>query len=569
MRAGSSEKGKKPARGDGEKPAVGKAKRVLILHPILFAVVPILALCAHNAGQVYVSAVVRPLAVMVALALALMGLLGIVLRNRRKAGVLVSLGFLLFFSFGHLRAALGEWGWGVLGVNIGPAKVAVLMMGLAFIGCAYFSLKTRRDLRRLTNGLNVAACCLVLAAVVRVGLCWVKARAAEADGGKRQTAAAAATEAGGRAELPHIYYIILDSYARADVLRDVYQHDNSVFVDYLTRKGFYVARKSRSNYCHTDLSLPSSLNLAYHDKLVERIGAECGSREPLRKLLQKSRVVSLLKEHGYTIVSFPGGCSCQELKKADVRVYCGLYLNEFESGLLDMTPIPALLSKLTNVRPYTLYLFALQRKRISYAFDHLADVCERESPVFVFAHVMSPHPPFVFGPRGEAVNPKEEFWEAERDEFRESSREVYLNGYRDQLVHINTRVRPLVEKILARSARPVIIILQADHGSRGFFHWSDPEKVNFKEAFGILNAIYLPDKARVPLYEEMTPVNTFRLIFNAYLGTNLKRLKDESYYSTYTRPYKFLNVTEKVEWSPMKGRAGGSPLPCVTGRFRP
>jgi hypothetical protein len=41
-------------------------------------------------------------------------------------------------------------------------------------------------------------------------------------------------------------------------------------------------------------------------------------------------------------------------------------------------------------------------------------------------------------------------------------------------------------------------------------------------------------------------VNTFRLIFNQYLGTDLTLLEDESYYSSWTRPYQFFNVTDKV-----------------------
>jgi hypothetical protein len=48
------------------------------------------------------------------------------------------------------------------------------------------------------------------------------------------------------------------------------------------------------------------------------------------------------------------------------------------------------------------------------------------------------------------------------------------------------------------------------------------------------------------LYEEITPVNTFRLIFNAYLGTDLELLEDRSYYSTWAHPYRFVDVTDEV-----------------------
>ena len=62
----------------------------------------------------------------------------------------------------------------------------------------------------------------------------------------------------------------------------------------------------------------------------------------------------------------------------------------------------------------------------------------------------------------------------------------------------------------------------------------------------ILNAYLLPGEVYDNLYQDITPVNTFRLIFNQYLGTDLEILKDESYYSTRARPYLFINVTDEV-----------------------
>jgi hypothetical protein len=48
---------------------------------------------------------------------------------------------------------------------------------------------------------------------------------------------------------PDIYYVILDGYARADILDELYGYDNSRFLDYLERHGFFVAETSHSNYC--------------------------------------------------------------------------------------------------------------------------------------------------------------------------------------------------------------------------------------------------------------------------------------------------------------------------------
>ncbi len=66
-----------------------------------------------------------------------------------------------------------------------------------------------------------------------------------------------------------------------------------------------------------------------------------------------------------------------------------------------------------------------------------------------------------------------------------------------------------------------------------------------RQKFGILNAIYFPDRGYNDLYEDLTPINTFRIIFNRYFGQNFPLLPDTSY-SHYSRDdlYSFFDVTE-------------------------
>jgi hypothetical protein len=66
---------------------------------------------------------------------------------------------------------------------------------------------------------------------------------------------------------PDIYYIILDGYGRADMLQALYGFDNSMFVNALEQRGFVVASESQSNYHRTLLSLSSSLNMQYLDRM--------------------------------------------------------------------------------------------------------------------------------------------------------------------------------------------------------------------------------------------------------------------------------------------------------------
>lgn len=111
---------------------------------------------------------------------------------------------------------------------------------------------------------------------------------------------------------------------------------------------------------------------------------------------------------------------------------------------------------------------------------------------------------------------------------------------------MNTQIQKFVDAIIAHSKRPPVIIIQADHGPGAWLDWKDINKTNLKERLTILNACYIPDGVDIGLYEGITPVNTFRLIFNYYLGTDFELLEDKSYFALWDAPYKLIDVTENI-----------------------
>lgn len=127
------------------------------------------------------------------------------------------------------------------------------------------------------------------------------------------------------------------------------------------------------------------------------------------------------------------------------------------------------------------------------------------------------------------------------------TREDYIKYYRGQATFVSKKVKSVIENILKNSEQPPIIILSSDHGPGSMLDWESLENTNLKERFAILNAYYFPDKDYGILYESITPVNTFRIIFNKYFGASLELLPDANFFSTYSRPYKFFNVTNTVE----------------------
>jgi len=175
---------------------------------------------------------------------------------------------------------------------------------------------------------------------------------------------------------------------------------------------------------------------------------------------------------------------------------------------------------------------------------------ELDGPLFVFAHIVVPHPPFVFGRHGEEIEPESRFTLRDGDEIIRPgtlTQDEYVRRYRDQLTFTNARVMEALDGILSQPARPAIVVVQADHGPRSLGDRENCSSGCLREQFSILNAYYLPEQGEADLYEGITPVNTFRIILNQYFGTNYELLDDESYFSTVSGPYVFMNVTDEMD----------------------
>lgn len=525
-----------------ERIRVGVSKAPL-LHPVLLATFPALFVYANNVDRIRPRTVVGPIVVVVLLTLALWLLVTVMLRDVRRAALIVSLFLLLFFSFGicylELTAVLaGESASSSIEVPAALLTVWTLVFSLG----TYAFVKTDQDLRNLTTIVNVVAGCLVLTCVIQIGIGQQRAPRVELGDVRATDTEAGPTVYADVDSVPDIYYIILDGYARSDVLHEVYDLDNGEFLESLEARGFYVASECRANYSQTLLSLASSLNLNYLDDLVSRIGADYPGTGPVLEMIRDSAVVQLLEQHGYSTVAFASGYTGTELKTADRYLAARWYPDELQVALINMTPIPFIAQPFYDMHDW-------HRERILYTFEHIADASEFEGPTFVFAHILAPHPPFVFGRHGEEIDPEYQFVLDDGSHLvgnRGFTREEYIHGYREQLLFINTKVTAAVDAILSRSDRPVVIVLQGDHGPGSMLDWESAERSNLEERFSILNAYHLPGDGEAGLYDQISPVNTFRLIFTAYLGAEYARLEDESYFSTVGRQYAFQSVTDEL-----------------------
>ncbi len=510
-------------------------KKPLVIHPFLFAIFPVLSVFSHNVGELSLIELVAPTAVVFGFAVGMFLLLGFIIKDKIKAGILVSLFLLLFFSYELLFYSA----YSIVGEKNTHGYV-LPVWALLLISIGYLTITTRRNLRHLTILLNFAAAFSVVIPGARVGVFEAYYGLTLQDNGSAERRMETA-HLPKSVNPPDIYYIILDAYARGDVLKHVYQYDNSEFLDHLAQKGFHVADKSRANYCQTYLSLASSLNLTYLDDLADRLGENSDNRRPLGEMIQYNQVVSFLKRHGYVCATFYSGGAI-EIKNADVYLGAGSSLSEFQNVLIYRTPLPVLLEKLQVKSRYDSH-----RSRLLYIFDHLADMTKTESPVFVFAYIPVPHHPFVFGENGEPVKADEGFSVGDKGQFIAEGGDQYRESYKKQLIFVNKRMKEAIDRIISESPEPPIIIVQADHGPASMLDPDNQYNTDFKQRMPILNAYHLPGDGHQHLYDEITPVNTFRILFNHYFGANYELLKDESYFSTYCHPYALTNVTDQID----------------------
>lgn len=511
-------------------------KRLFPLYPLLFAAYPVLEVYSKNTGNAQVSDIVRPLVISLVCAVVLLLATHLLLRNRTKTGICVSIFLILFLSYGHLLRAFTRV-LRILGVDWNPALhpvPALVAWGLALTLCLTLTIRSKRKLIRIGQFFTVMSVLLTAMALFRVGAAvasgsmsgkpvgdsWDTMIAAE------RKAAAANLHGPAGARLPDIYYIILDMHARGDVLKRDFGYDNSALLGDLTKKGFYIAKRSRANYPCTQFSLPSSLNYEYMDPILRWENDPTGSN--MAKTVSNNRLARVLQVLGYKYVFLGSGWSITaHCSYADLTPARGAFTyTELESTLISKSVLGMVNATRTEN--------ALRNGTTS-QFEELAQIPEIKAPTFTFAHIMCPHDPWLFDEGGNLP----------ADTFT-STPETTRVGYARQAHYVDEQVRALVGKILARSSTPPIIVIQSDHGPlspelmtrwimNGNLKGPDGKvKLDLRDRVPILNAYYLPGDGKKYLYDSITPVNTWRVILDHYFGAHLGLLKDVTYAPTNT-----------------------------------
>ncbi len=348
------------------------------------------------------------------------------------------------------------------------------------------------------------------------------------------------TETSTTENLPDIYFIILDGYGRADMLQSIFGFDNSEFIAALQQRGFIVTSGSQSNYSGTLLSLSSTLNMQYLEDMSSYMG-DSSFWWPAEAAIKHSLVRSYLEELGYRTVFLASGWNFTSINDGDVflKPY-PLMLGDFSRNFISST----------NLRVFSMldwpgvYMPSYDsfRQVILFPFEQIPEIVEMAGPKFIFSHILSPHPPYVFNELGEPVDESIPFT-LNRPNLPDDKQH-----YVEQLTYINRKTLDMIDAILENSETPPIIILQGDHGSNIYLDLNNMDATCLYERYSILSAFHLPGINAENLPQDISPVNDFRKVFNIYFGTHFDILPDRRYFSfSDAEFYHFRDITSLTE----------------------
>jgi hypothetical protein len=293
-------------------------KNSKIFHPFLIAFFPIIAIYSVNIGFIQLEQFILPTLLIVGSAFLFFLCLKYILKNGKKAALVVSLSFIIFFSFGHVYNMLNQVSVG--DADLGSNSILLPIFAALFGIGSFLIIKTKRTLENSTSIVNAISVVFISVIVVMVGIetfgcdeCLIQqtsARQVDFFSDKKidfspyfEAHSFSISESD---SLPNVYFIILDGYPRNDVLKKHVNFDNSEFTNMLEQRGFHIAEKSFANYSFSGLSIASTMNMNYINFLVDEYGKDSIDYNPIVGkdfgLYVNNQVTKNFKSMGYKVV---------------------------------------------------------------------------------------------------------------------------------------------------------------------------------------------------------------------------------------------------------------------------
>jgi hypothetical protein len=513
------------------------------LAPIFFGISFVLAIYLANIGEVSPKQLIWPLVIATLLGWLSSLIFGLIMRGPEKGGIFASFFVILFFSYGSVFALLGNLRF--------PAIVSFLKFNYSLLFLWFFIMTIlilairitgRRlgGLRKFLLLVSVFAIIIPLPAIARYEFQRLQKGIESAQSLPKANPA-------DLKYLPDIYYILPDSYSASSVIKNYFGYDNDSFVDYLQKKGFYVPSYPTSNYPKTFLSLASTLNMEYLDNFSKY--KKTSDQTITAPMIKDSAVMRFLQNLGYHYYQLGSWWDPTHYNpNADANFIIendhSVNIGNFNDALIDSTMLQPFAAKLLSPNEIGV-TDEDKRARILYQFGKLPEVAKLYGPKFVFAHIIAPHEPYVFGQECELISSEDRAGKTDEQ------------NYDNQVGCVNIKLKSTIDSILGNYPNPKrqpIILIQSDEGAPFLRNrvtptdsWENASDTLLQQKFPIFAAYYLPKSVQKKLYPTISDVNAFREILNSDFGTKLPILPDKNYIFPNVKDfYDFKDVTAIV-----------------------
>jgi hypothetical protein len=311
---------------------------------------------------------------------------------------------------------------------------------------------------------------------------------------------------------PDFYVIICDEYAGNTELKDIFNFDNTAFLDQLGQRGFHVIPASTSNYNYTPYSIASILNMDYLDlrpKDNHTLLTDAYETTRTNKLLRFLQYHHY-KFYNYSLVDFKGEPA--HTRETFLPVKTRLITSQTFISRMDKELRYHLVTLFKSKQVLRENTYSTRQNNETLIPLLLKTAGEKTTqPKFVLTHLMLPHYPYYFDKEGH---------EFSFDQLTEGNQYNQKN-YIEYLQYGNKKILSVIDHILKNSATPPVIVLMGDHGFRHFTTPVDP-----KYYFYNMVAVHLPNQQYAAFGDSLTNVNLFRAVLNSTFQQHLPYLKD-------------------------------------------
>jgi hypothetical protein len=433
-------------------------------------------------------------------------------RNIPKAALVAFLIMALYFFFGAL--------YDFLKAHAAPffSKYTVLfsIFFIVVIAAIVYLQQTKRSFKRLTGFLNLLFIFYIL--VDAGSLVSKNFRTNDAGLSVYSFAQHNTYQPCGPCNKPDIYFLLMDGYASTVALAQWYHYHNDLD-SFLLQKKFSIQAHSRSNYNFTPFSMASILNMSYLQGIENPKQVTLNDYANCEAPIRNNEVINTLSAAGYDIVNY----SIFNLAGHPTLVVQD-YL-PLNTRLITERTMLAQIRRDIGWKLATLYPFKwfwgsdiMNTNHNNQRFIELVKTSaatKSNRPRFVYGHFYLPHTPYYYNKNGQLKDIAT---------ITREKTNAPIEAYLEYVAYANSRIREMITAIQQQDPSAVIILM-GDHGYRDFAKEAFPVRY-----FQNLNAVYYPDNDYTLLYDSISGVNQFRVVFNKLLKQNLPLLKDSSTY---------------------------------------